>query len=125
MYCPNCKNKVLENTAVCHFCGYDLTKLRNVDLDDSMDDDSAWDDRTLHKKKYQDALSYDPFKEKLRYHMGGVAGLLIIGLLLVCVSYFTGHFMEGFLWSMITVVGLIMTFAGMIYGVVCIILFFR
>ena len=125
MYCPNCKNKILEGTATCHFCGQDLSKLRKVKLADVEEDDRPLSNVNLDRGQIRDALTYDPFKEKVKYHLLFSSLIIILGLGMLVVTFVSLGLFSGALGTALSIVAIILLCGGFIYAIISIILFIK
>jgi hypothetical protein len=127
MYCPNCKNKAMENSPTCYNCGYDLSKLRKMKLDDAEDDDRKhkFDDSILKRSDVKATLSYDPFKAKLKVHLLISALVLLCGIIIMIVMYTTDTFFAGGFNTFMSVVSILLMGIGFVYSLTCIFLFVR
>jgi len=124
MYCPNCKNKALENSATCFHCGYDLSKHRKIKVDEE-DQPNRFDDRIFQKPEYREALKYDPFKDKIKVHLITSGFVLAIGIALMIILFATSNFFAGTFGTVLSIICIIMVGGGFLYTGICIFLFLR
>jgi hypothetical protein len=125
MYCPECKNKILEGVATCHYCGTDLSKLRKIKLEDVEEEEEQYSNVNLDRAEIRDALTYDPFKEKIRYHMFFSVLTILLGIGILIITYFSLGLFSGTFSIVVSIAGIIVSIAGFVYAIICIIFFMR
>ena len=125
MYCPKCKNKLLEGAATCHYCGTDLSKLRKVKLEDIEEEEEEETTISLNRQEIRDALTYDPFKEKIRYHMFFSVLTIILGIGILIITYFSIGLFGSTVSMVASIAGIIVSIIGFVYAIICIVFFIR
>lgn len=125
MYCPKCKNKIIEGAATCHYCGTDLSKLRKVKLADVEEEEEELSNVNLNRQEIRDALTYDPFKEKIRYHMMFSVLTIFLGIGLLMIMFFSFGLFNGTLSTVLSIIAIIVSIIGFIYAIICIVFFMR
>ena len=125
MYCPKCKNKILEGAATCHYCGTDLSKLRKVKLADVEEEEEEFTNVNLDRQEIRDALTYDPFKEKIKFHMLFAVLTIFMGIGLLIITFFAFGLFSGTMSTVLSIVAIIVSIIGFVYAIVCIVFFVR
>jgi len=127
MYCPECKNKLIEGTATCHYCGKDLSKTRKIKFAEMEDEEQeeTFSNVNMDRGQIRDALTYDPFKEKIKFHMIGAVLTIILGIGLLIITYISFGLFDGTLSITLSLIAIILSVIGFIYAFVCIFFFVR